>query len=1078
MALRLFVLLVCSLLIAETAGASIRGQKALTANKAQQHSQFWFDINAWFEESVKQAARAAKEAEEKVKKGLAEKAELAKKAEESVKAAKKSEEAVKREAAKLTKEEEKTKAAAVAERAAAALKDAETFQAVYAHLAPIAAKYDCHMVENDLVTTLANVLEKNAEAGTRLTERCEQEKTDARSKRDAAIDQASLELTAAQEAARNRTSAAKKRANDDYEATIQQLAGEVAHATSVVGNAELNATKARADFTEAEKLWVSNKERVSSLRSIAKNDRADMHRVNSQALTDDIADLTATYNGAIDTAKNTQAASEARCQTIFTETNDAINADKKVVADVKGLMFKLTECVKYNDAKQGAPPAQTAAAALLEVNMEEVRCRDMQRELSALLRLKGARRNLLGAAPGVSGTVDDMERRIQEHIAAAVNARYTCVEKAATAFDKASRHASDNKAGEMTAAQKKFSDAEADAEQKKEEKLGEAAKLESANMKAFESATSTRDQVLDALAEAKRDLATAEQRETVETRNAEKARNEANSHADAREKEANAAAQQTFDTVQAAAIKDHNDVEKSITERCAAQQAFLGDEAGRVRQIQVKVDTIQHEAVADRATDCVGFWEASGSCSVTCGIGGKQTEVFVVRQEAKGGKSCKAVAGSEDLRREVGCVGPAPCPVDCKYSAWEPWAECSTRCGPGTQERSRTVEVEGAHGGKLCEDHHLFESKTCERKKCPVDCKMSPWSTWTDCSLTCNGGTQSRFQTVLQESAHQGKECPPTMDMGKVIERRECNAANCPVDCEVGVWRIASQCKACDDGSGQGTYRRERAVVQQPKFGGRACPALAEDIPCENVPRCPVDAVCKKGEWSKCDEPCGEGTRTRADVTVTKAKYGGKQCSEEIEREPCKIKECPVDCEVGKWSSWSKCDATGECGFGKQSRTRKVTTAAAHGGDQCPNTSETRQCGTKCQPVDCVKKWGYYGQCNVNCMERTQYWNDPSRTMASRYHGTKTRKEEVAVPAKHGGQCSSLQTQSANCYEKKDKQCMWKLETWIEEWGHREGSWWGQWGGWPGMLTVAGSGSCWEFGKEEYSIKMKVSPLL
>ena len=56
----------------------------------------------------------------------------------------------------------------------------------------------------------------------------------------------------------------------------------------------------------------------------------------------------------------------------------------------------------------------------------------------------------------------------------------------------------------------------------------------------------------------------------------------------------------------------------------------------------------------------------------------------------------------------------------------------------------------------------------------------------------------------------------------------------CLVDCEVGGWRDTSDCSApCGDGR----KTRARDVVQQPQFGGAACPALEETIDC-NVGGC------------------------------------------------------------------------------------------------------------------------------------------------------------------------------------------------------------------------------------------------
>lgn len=86
---------------------------------------------------------------------------------------------------------------------------------------------------------------------------------------------------------------------------------------------------------------------------------------------------------------------------------------------------------------------------------------------------------------------------------------------------------------------------------------------------------------------------------------------------------------------------------------------------------------------------------------------------------------------------------------------------------------------------------------------------------------------------------------------------------------------------------------------------------------------------------------------------------------------------CPIDCKPEKWSKqpWSQCSHT--CGSrGLQTRSRAVSTAAAHNGNECshnPGSSysliETRPCNrqTKC-PVDCVASpWGPWSQCSQKC---------------------------------------------------------------------------------------------------------------
>merc|ERR1711957_879048 len=40
--------------------------------------------------------------------------------------------------------------------------------------------------------------------------------------------------------------------------------------------------------------------------------------------------------------------------------------------------------------------------------------------------------------------------------------------------------------------------------------------------------------------------------------------------------------------------------------------------------------------------------------------------------------------------------------VDCRLAQWSVWSECTTKCGPGTQEQTRDFELEASNGGLPC----------------------------------------------------------------------------------------------------------------------------------------------------------------------------------------------------------------------------------------------------------------------------------------------------------------------------------------------------------------------------------------
>lgn len=109
-------------------------------------------------------------------------------------------------------------------------------------------------------------------------------------------------------------------------------------------------------------------------------------------------------------------------------------------------------------------------------------------------------------------------------------------------------------------------------------------------------------------------------------------------------------------------------------------------------------------------------------------------------------------------------------PEDCVVN-WSPWSDCDKPCGKGSQTRTGTIAQEEKNGGKPC-PKELVEKRECNEQTCKVgDCAFE-WSKWGDCSKSCNGGTQTRYPVINQESSGDGLPCPPP-------ESRPCNTQKC-----------------------------------------------------------------------------------------------------------------------------------------------------------------------------------------------------------------------------------------------------------------------------------------------------------
>jgi hypothetical protein len=108
-------------------------------------------------------------------------------------------------------------------------------------------------------------------------------------------------------------------------------------------------------------------------------------------------------------------------------------------------------------------------------------------------------------------------------------------------------------------------------------------------------------------------------------------------------------------------------------------------------------------------------------------------------------------------------------------------------------------------------------------------------------------------------------------------------------------------------------------------------------------------------DWSTCGVTCGgkDTTRTRRRTARTGPKFGGAKC-ETKQTEPCGTVDCPVDCNMGKWTSWSECSVP--CGIGKETRTRKLIGLNMYGGSACGAMTQDRKCdmgACVCNHVSC-----------------------------------------------------------------------------------------------------------------------------
>uniref|UniRef100_A0A8C0F672 Thrombospondin type-1 domain-containing protein 7A n=1 Tax=Bubo bubo TaxID=30461 RepID=A0A8C0F672_BUBBB len=363
--------------------------------------------------------------------------------------------------------------------------------------------------------------------------------------------------------------------------------------------------------------------------------------------------------------------------------------------------------------------------------------------------------------------------------------------------------------------------------------------------------------------------------------------------------------------------------------------------------------------------DCkLSDWSSWSPCSSSCGPGVKVRYRWLKEKPYNGGRPCPKL----DLKNQV--YEAVPCYSECNQYSWvvEPWSPCkinseqnSLHCGEGIQTRkvrcvkskvcdpnimqTRTRQVlRSSVNTKPCPEESQMKpcilNQNCFQYQynltgrynfpiysyrcvvaCAVDCQLSAWSTWSQCSHTCGaGGQMVRGRSVVLRAAGEGRPCPE-----QLTQHRSCPVKPC-YSWLLGPW---SPCRLQGGQCGDGLQVRNLTCVVHDASDS------ATSKPVEN-------ALC--GEL-----PSKEG----------------------VLQLPCSV-PCPGDCHLTEWSEWSSCELTCINGrsfetMGRQSRSRAFIVQSPENQESCSGQAmETRPCsGGKC----------------YDYLWKTSLWQDNVRTV-------------------------------------------------------------------------------------------------
>eukprot|EP00930_Biecheleria_cincta_P069571 TRINITY_DN5729_c0_g1_i1.p1 TRINITY_DN5729_c0_g1~~TRINITY_DN5729_c0_g1_i1.p1 ORF type:complete len:1828 (-),score=246.14 TRINITY_DN5729_c0_g1_i1:262-5436(-) len=343
-------------------------------------------------------------------------------------------------------------------------------------------------------------------------------------------------------------------------------------------------------------------------------------------------------------------------------------------------------------------------------------------------------------------------------------------------------------------------------------------------------------------------------------------------------------------------------------------------------------------------------WLAWSACTATCGWGQYFRNRVVREAEKDGGKPCVG-----RTLQTSGC-NMKDCDVDCSWSDWNTWGQCSTDCGEGHQTRTRTVATQARGMGASCQGADQ-DIQVCNQAACPSQCDISDWQEGT-CSATCGtDGKMKRTRTVTVVAGAAPGSCP----IGDTEEFVPCNIKPCPDVCEYGPWKNEGDCSAS---CGEGRVRQVRDIL---RGSGCASETSAERLRVETcVVTCAV--TCEDANfglwtsWGSCSAECGPSQRTRTRTTTDPACDKPENLEEVVS---CNKPNCPRTCSQYVWEAAGPCSVS--CGQGKRVERRNFQ------GDTPPSDCPAQRevdcvAGIEC-PVDCIlsSNWEAVSQCSASC---------------------------------------------------------------------------------------------------------------
>ncbi|NXN47599.1 THS7B protein, partial [Rhinoptilus africanus] len=371
--------------------------------------------------------------------------------------------------------------------------------------------------------------------------------------------------------------------------------------------------------------------------------------------------------------------------------------------------------------------------------------------------------------------------------------------------------------------------------------------------------------------------------------------------------------------------------------------------------------------------------------SLHCGEGIQTRKVRCARAtEDQGGETVPSVLCNQAEIPDTTQKCSLYCPSECAVSDWGEWSKCPQVCDPNImQTRTRQV-LRSSVNTKPCPEDSQMKPCILNQNCFQYQYDLTGWSgCQLGANATCGHGERRRLLSCRRsDGATVGTQLCQRLRLEKPLQTSSRCLVGCAVDCRLSAWSAWSQCSHTCGAGGQ--MVRGRSVVLRAAGEGRPCPRqLTQHRSCPVKP-CYSWLLGPWSPCRVQGGQCGDGLQVRnltcvvhdASVSATSKPVENVLCGELPSKEsvlqlPCSV-PCPGDCHLTEWSEWSSCELTCINGrsfetTGRQSRSRAFIGQSPENQESCSGQEmETQPCtGGKC----------------YDYLWKTSLWRDNVRTV-------------------------------------------------------------------------------------------------